>query len=834
MVKIVKSIFKRLIILIPIIILFLLFYTELLSLEKRNARNKIVNDHLSHLVLMDYVVDTLLKEYYATLNLVLYSNEMSSFLANPSSENRGEIEALFNRISNNRSYIRGSILCDASQIISTGGIEKYFPFSEQRIDLLGKEKLRESIVNWAKELPKDKVQYTLIDAQSYGGESTGVIHSLVMTVPIYKESEMVAILGMMVDTNHLISVLEEFLLDHPEGINFFLVDHKANILLRYENGELFSFEDSYGRLDQISNNLWNQLNKNREGMIKEKGQEYHYYTFSPLEEEGFLYSDNYFLAAFISFSEKDVPFLENSFILRSRSLPIIIIVAIVIIGTFITLLVLFRQGDQEQLAVSSLVSDKSHDGVVITDNKQNITYSNRTFSLMSSYSSEDVKNGQFKITSLDKKPVEVTNLALTKGKNRTWTNLVWINGKRHISLANLNLSSVVDGNNEILHTVFLFSNPINIVKELCDNLLEVDVNHEQAIDLYPLEKLQKLVNACYDLIVVLIKVINIDAIESKFSIDEQYLLASQIRKRFYRELDLGTDNILIQYSLEHFLVAKCIGSGDHRFVERLEALFAKPFKINNKTQQILIRAGISTLGNKNKESRALFRESRIALAALEHFERGGTLRYDKGVDEHLIRYYAILKEFPNAIRNGEIEIFYQPVVDVHTHQIISCEALARWNHPHLGFVSPGEFIPVVEQNNLERMLGRYVVEQVTKFLKVLPQELSVSINICPSELQDPDLVKHMVTFLDVHKVEHSRLIVELTERTLLTDLERANKVLAKLRKENILVAIDDFGTGFSSLSYLHGLDIDVLKIDRSFIADYPENDDGVIFKAQSE
>src|SRR5690554_6583711 len=115
MIKIVKSIFKRLILLIPIIILFLLFYTELVSLERRNAHNKIVNDHLSHLVIMDYVVDTLLKEYYATLNLVLYSNEMSAYLEDPSQEKRGDIEALFVRISNNRSYITGTILCDASQ-----------------------------------------------------------------------------------------------------------------------------------------------------------------------------------------------------------------------------------------------------------------------------------------------------------------------------------------------------------------------------------------------------------------------------------------------------------------------------------------------------------------------------------------------------------------------------------------------------------------------------------------------------------------------------------------------------------------------------------------------
>ena len=180
-------------------------------------------------------------------------------------------------------------------------------------------------------------------------------------------------------------------------------------------------------------------------------------------------------------------------------------------------------------------------------------------------------------------------------------------------------------------------------------------------------------------------------------------------------------------------------------------------------------------------------------------------------------------------------MYFQPVVDTITDTIIGAEALARWMHPKLGPIPPNEFIPIVEQNNLERLLGRYVVEQVVQLLyelsSITEKQLLISMNLCPTELQDLDLVPHMVRTLDAYNVPHELLIVELTERSLLTDLEVANNTLKELHQERIKIVIDDFGTGFSSLSYLHELDIDKLKIDRSFIKNYPESDDAVILKA---
>jgi EAL domain-containing protein (putative c-di-GMP-specific phosphodiesterase class I) len=178
-------------------------------------------------------------------------------------------------------------------------------------------------------------------------------------------------------------------------------------------------------------------------------------------------------------------------------------------------------------------------------------------------------------------------------------------------------------------------------------------------------------------------------------------------------------------------------------------------------------------------------------------------------------------------RTAKAARFLPPVVDVLTNRIIAAEALIRWTHPTLGPLSPAEFIPIVEQNNLERMLGKFVVEEVSGFLRQLDaidRGISISMNLCPTELQDPDLVGHMVRVLDSKDISHERLIIELTERTLLTDMKAANSFLDKLHLEHIQVAIDDFGTGFSSLSYLHELNVDVLKIDRSFIKDYPDQE----------
>jgi EAL domain-containing protein (putative c-di-GMP-specific phosphodiesterase class I) len=250
---------------------------------------------------------------------------------------------------------------------------------------------------------------------------------------------------------------------------------------------------------------------------------------------------------------------------------------------------------------------------------------------------------------------------------------------------------------------------------------------------------------------------------------------------------------------------------------------------------VRILCGVSRRSENGFQAQEMLSQARMALATLDHYRKSGFLVYDEGVNEQLTRYYDILQVFPRAIAAGDIEVYFQPVVHTTEGRVIGAEALARWQHPSLGSVSPAEFLPIVEQNGMERLLGDYVLKKVVAFLGLLKlpvdQDFYISMNLCPTELQDKNLVSDMVRVMGKHGVPHRRLVIELTERTLLTDLPAANSVLAGLRKEGIRVAIDDFGTGFSSLSYLKNLKVDTLKIDRSFIKDYPEGDDGSILKA---
>ncbi|MFA7671146.1 MAG: EAL domain-containing protein, partial [Sphaerochaetaceae bacterium] len=380
----------------------------------------------------------------------------------------------------------------------------------------------------------------------------------------------------------------------------------------------------------------------------------------------------------------------------------------------------------------------------------------------------------------------------------------------------------------------LYSNPRNISNELLANVANEKRVKGEDLEFFPLQMIEgKLANK-EEFVVAIVQITNVDIIESNCSLDGEYLIASQIRKRLLKILD--ADDLLIQYFLGTFLLTKTITRYNYQnAISSIEKVFEKPFEIREKQFPIIVRIGVSSLSRKVRNSRLLLRQTKMAIAALSHFGRNGTLSYDKEIDDYLLRYYSILESLPNAIKEGEIEVFFQPIIEIATSKIVSCEALSRWNHPKLKEVSPSEFIPIVEKNGHERALGVYVFQQAAAFLNELDSlqqgSISVSINTCPSELQDVNLIPHFVKTLTQYNIKHDRIIVELTERTLLTDVDVAKKVLGGLRKERIRVAIDDFGVGFSSLSYLHDLEIDLLKIDRSFIKDYPKEDDGVIIKA---
>ena len=182
-----------------------------------------------------------------------------------------------------------------------------------------------------------------------------------------------------------------------------------------------------------------------------------------------------------------------------------------------------------------------------------------------------------------------------------------------------------------------------------------------------------------------------------------------------------------------------------------------------------------------------------------------------------------------ALTQNELEVFYQPKLCLKTGQLLGMEALLRWQHPEKGMIRPDQFISVAEETGLIIPIGKWVVRQAcrmsTQLTAVGLGNLQVAINLSPKQFSDPDLVGSIAAILEEEQLSPELLELELTEGLLLEATEDTRSQLSRLKQLGLTLAMDDFGTGYSSLSYLKKFPIDVIKIDRSFIKDIPENQD---------
>jgi EAL domain-containing protein (putative c-di-GMP-specific phosphodiesterase class I)/DNA-binding NarL/FixJ family response regulator len=180
-----------------------------------------------------------------------------------------------------------------------------------------------------------------------------------------------------------------------------------------------------------------------------------------------------------------------------------------------------------------------------------------------------------------------------------------------------------------------------------------------------------------------------------------------------------------------------------------------------------------------------------------------------------------------ALEAGELSVHYQPLVEVGTRRVASLEALVRWQHPEKGWIPPNVFIPVAERSGLILALGEFVLrtacEQTVRWEREGLEVFPVAVNISAVQLQGQNIVQLVRDLLLKTRMSPHRLVLELTESALIQNVEQHVVSLQALRRDGIGIAIDDFGTGYSSLSYLKQLPVDVLKIDRSFIAQIDSN-----------
>jgi len=228
----------------------------------------------------------------------------------------------------------------------------------------------------------------------------------------------------------------------------------------------------------------------------------------------------------------------------------------------------------------------------------------------------------------------------------------------------------------------------------------------------------------------------------------------------------------------------------------------------------------------------VLRHADMAMYRAKTEGHGGYRFFDHDMDEKLQERVELESEIKQAIVDGEILPYYQPLVDLGSQKTIGYEILARWHHPKRGVLPPAVFVPIAEDTGAIGELTYALLTQAVKDAKDWPSDLSLSLNLSPRQFADACLSQRILGILSEADFPPHRLVIEITETAVVERLEEAKATLQSLRKLGVRVALDDFGTGYAGLYHLRELELDTIKIDRSFISQMLEKpEEGKIVEA---
>lgn len=265
-------------------------------------------------------------------------------------------------------------------------------------------------------------------------------------------------------------------------------------------------------------------------------------------------------------------------------------------------------------------------------------------------------------------------------------------------------------------------------------------------------------------------------------------------------------------------------SEEHPLADLLTACSA-PHLVRGARVVAQLSAGLAVGGEDGNDAETLLRRAEMALSIAKE-ERAPFARYRDGVEETRHRHVGILIELERAIENDELELHYQPKIDIRERRVYGAEALVRWSHPTMGRMNPEEFVGLAEQAGSIEKLSQWVLKTALEQESTWATqgvELELSINLSAHDVIQGQLPQQIAGLLSRWPIGDSGLQLEVTESAVITDPERAAEQLAAIRKMGVRVAIDDFGTGHASLAQLKNLPVDEIKIDQTFVRNLREN-----------
>ncbi|MEM8918186.1 MAG: EAL domain-containing protein [Pseudomonadota bacterium] len=291
---------------------------------------------------------------------------------------------------------------------------------------------------------------------------------------------------------------------------------------------------------------------------------------------------------------------------------------------------------------------------------------------------------------------------------------------------------------------------------------------------------------------------------------------------------IGVEDVVARLGGDEFVISlRHIGSDADakRKAAAIISQLSEPIMIEGQPMLSGASIGIAICASPGSTADELLKFADIALYHAKNNGRGCVSIFEESMGTAFQDRRNIELDLRSALHRDELELHYQPLVNIESGDTVGYEALLRWHHPDKGMIMPNAFIPVAEESGLIVQLGEWVLRSALEELRNWPDHLSVAVNLSPSQMRSPNLIPAIVNALAATRVDPARLELEITESVLMNDSQNNVDLLHKIRSLGVRIALDDFGTGYSSLNYLRSFPFDKIKIDRCFVEDVDSRED---------
>ncbi|MCB2291657.1 EAL domain-containing protein [Clostridium sp. CS001] len=838
---------------LPLMISFLLTLFMVNNLQTQKNKQILMERERSIGKINKLNIQTTFNSVTADVKVIKDSNEINDYINNPTINTLSNLNEMFFRFSKNKR------IYNQLRLIDTKGMEiARVDYNDGNVRIVTPKELQNKkdreYFNGTLNMKSEEIYISKFDLNTENGQVEYPIKPIIrFGVPVFKSNG--EKFGIMVFNYLGKDVLDKINENLEQKSNFHieLLNADGYFLKSEENANDWNFmyeNKKYISFKSKNKDIWDAISTNESGTIENKTNIYYYDTIYPLynvrekKDANFSQDNGYtYWKAIVSYPKEKFDFIKS---LKENGFWVIgcIFIIIIMISSAITSYVIVkRQEFLKGVKASSRVFDNSKEAILITNAETHITYTNKAFLLITGYKKEEVlgiKTSAFKSGRHNEEFYK--NMWQSIKNNGNWQGEIWDRKKDGTFYPKLlNILAIKGDSDEDLQYVGIFED-LTLLKEK-EASIDLLKNYDRLTSLPNLSLMKQLMyekiiknsnNVDYKYSLVSITVTNYDIVKNGLGLKKADSLIITALKRIKNHMEDGfiisspgknEFMILLEYNKEHNTL--------FQFINNILKEFKKPFVLEDEEILIQLAVGVASYGKHSDTIELLIENANIAKVYAEEAEDNVQFYKAEFKDKYLksIKMRYLLR---GALESGELYLTYQPQVDLASGQIVGAEALIRWKNPEIGSVSPVTFIPIAEKTELIIPIGKWVLDEACRQNKRWRDQnlkpILMSVNISPIQFKKVDIFEIIQSTLDKHGLKGESLEIEVTEGLL---LENDPKLLIQLNNINnigVRLAMDDFGTGYSSLSYLRKFKFDKIKIDREFVKDYPENDNGTIAK----